>query len=446
MNLKKKLTSFKLLKYLTYIFIMITLFLLIVSFIFKTGASFVLTSKALNLDSPISFLLLGTDYSEKRAGEGVRSDSIMVFTINPSNQRSNIELNMVSIPRDTLVTASCTGGSYDKITNTTNSGYAINQDIDEGIACTKEAVENLLNIPIDYYLATGFDGVINLIDSVDGITVDVPYDFCEQNELDQGGSEDSQSCGEGAYYFKEGLQKLSGAEALSYARQRHASSDYERGIRQQQVIIATAEKLISNPTKYMNSFISVFNNDLQTNLDISASNLGVFSELINFGSTLYNNIVTQTSNGQTVYLDIKNSSHENQTEYISSPINPELINTSNIVGVPLDTLYDTSSSFESDTTVKEIPLDKNNLLAPSTTIQTDGTTEDEMHIELSTFSVASTDWSSPSGYYSYIDYDTLYYTSNLLRTSIGLEEEEPVFDYTAAGLPEQSISQEIINI
>lgn len=448
MKFSMKIRLYKFLKFISFLLIIITLFLILSNLFINLFLTNITSNDKYNLDEPVSFLLLGTDKGSERSDSisGVRSDSVMVGTLNPNNSRDHIEMNLISIPRDTLVYTPCatsTDGSpvYNKLADSTNSGYEQNQNIGEGIACTKSAVENLLNIDIDYYIETGFDGVINIINAIGGINVEVPYDFCEQNENDEGTyGEDRTTCGEEAYYFTKGEQHLSGEEALAYARQRKASSDYDRGIRQQQVIIATLEKILSNPSSYADDFVKVFLKSFESNL--TTSDLWKF---INFGSEIFNKSFEDLSKNKNIIIDMKTSPYQNTTD-TGSGLNSKESSKQNIEPEPISNYYSTEdiNPFEEETMVSRYLLTNN-----STSIATDSqlkllskeeseksTNSNSLVLEISAYSPASTELTINGGAYSYFDYDTLYYASNLFRTSLNEEEESPIFDYAAAGLNE----------
>jgi LCP family protein required for cell wall assembly len=172
---------------------------------------------------PVSILLTGVeDYSD---GIG-RTDSIMVATLNPDDQ----SMKLLSIPRDTLVEIPGRA-EKDKINHAYNFG---------GKDLTIETVENFLGIPIDYYASVNFEGFKEIIDEIGGVTVDVPFDFWE----------DSDGRPRERIYFTEGKMKLNGEESLAYARMRKRDprGDFGRNERQQQIITAAIDKMVSPST------------------------------------------------------------------------------------------------------------------------------------------------------------------------------------------------------
>lgn len=161
---------------------------------------------------PFSVLILGTDIEEDGI---VRSDTIIVTTINPATE----SMKMVSIPRDTFITLP--SGRDEKI----NAAHATG-----GPLLAREMVSSYLDIPIDFYAAMNFDGLVELVDAVDGVTVNSERAFTESGE-----------------FIEKGQQKLDGQAALAYARMRKKDprGDFGRQDRQKEVIVGILDKLNS---------------------------------------------------------------------------------------------------------------------------------------------------------------------------------------------------------
>lgn len=454
MRLKKKLTLVKIIR--LFIFIAILGYLLIIGM--KLTASVFLTtvtnSSKYELTEPISVMIVGTDYGANRdaLADGLHSDSVVVATFNPKNNRGHIEANMVSIPRDTIVKLDQTCGAqdettYSKLADVSSYSYQKDENLDTAIGCTQKAVEDLLNIKINYYISTGFDGLINIIDAIGGIDIDVPYDFCSFKEDGTGYvAGDPTNCNENSYHFTKGKMHMNGSEALSYARQRYDSSDYDRNIRQQQVIITIVKKIMIKPEAYVDNFIKVFLKDFTTNL-----NYNLLMKFINYGTNTTNYVLKNISNDTPLIFDIKKSAYENDT---SSTATGETGTTSSIKSNDelnnveynlISDYYDSDKilDFESDTMIERHYFNKNVLNAPTAeenimTENQDKQNTNQIIVEFSSYSLKSEDANLSSGYYSYANYQTLYYASNLLRTGMGEEVAEPTFDYAAAGITSEA--------
>lgn len=172
-----------------------------------------------NLD-PVSIVLFGVDSNSKRlaTGDAGRSDSIIVISINPKTNTSV----MISIPRDTY--SEIVGhDTHEKINRAYNYG---------GAKMAVESVEHLMNIPIDYYATINMDGIEEMIDTVGGVDVISNATFSY----------------EGYHFVQDEMTHLNGKQALSFIRSRKqegAGGDFGRQERQQLVIQALANKLVS---------------------------------------------------------------------------------------------------------------------------------------------------------------------------------------------------------
>ncbi len=175
--------------------------------------------------SRVTVLLMGLDYRDWEAGEVPRSDSMWLFTIDPVSKTAG----MMSIPRDTWV--NIPGYGYAKI----NQAYWFGE-VDKlpggGPALAMKTVQDFMGVPINYYAQIDFDAFVKFIDKLDGIWIDVP----EEIKIDPLGPGNTK-------ILKPGRQRLMGAEALAYARQRYtAGSDFDRSARQLQVIMAIRDR------------------------------------------------------------------------------------------------------------------------------------------------------------------------------------------------------------
>lgn len=165
----------------------------------------------------VSILFIGVDDSDERNDSHPRSDALILATLN--NEKRTVK--MVSIPRDSYVYVPDLNYK-DKITHAHAFG---------GTLATIETVEELFDIPIDYYVKMNFNAFIDVVNALGGIEVEVPYDRLELDENDNY-----------TIQLRKGLQTLDGREALALARTRKADSDIERGKRQQQILKAIANK------------------------------------------------------------------------------------------------------------------------------------------------------------------------------------------------------------
>jgi polyisoprenyl-teichoic acid--peptidoglycan teichoic acid transferase len=190
----------------------------------------------------VNVLLAGLDDDETRA------DVIILLNYDSKDKK----INMLSIPRDTKVKIK---GETKKI----NALYGIGQ---EGLLA--KAVEQLTELPVDYYLSLNFKGFREFVDTLGGVIIDVPvdmkYDDPTQNlHID----------------IKKGRQLLDGRKAEHFVRYRKGNKrgeGYEDGdigrISMQHVFL---KELISQKLKlrYISSAYEIFlilRNNMNTNI------------------------------------------------------------------------------------------------------------------------------------------------------------------------------------
>lgn len=164
--------------------------------------------------SRFTVLLVGMD---NRPGETTLSntDSLLVASIDQTNER----LIFLSIPRDTQVDLPSVG--IQKIN-------AIAR-VEKGFPDTQKYIESMIGFPIDGYVASNFNGFKSIIDSLGGITLNVEKNM----HYDTGDSQDRY------IDLKKGTQRLTGSQALQYARFRNDEmGDISRTTRQQAVVKA----------------------------------------------------------------------------------------------------------------------------------------------------------------------------------------------------------------
>ena len=184
-----------------------------------------LREKEIKDNDSFSVLLLGIDNGAYGRGTEVgRSDTMLVVTVNEKLGKTTI----VSIPRDSY-TEIIGYGTNDKI----NHAYAFGQE-----KMSINSVQNMLNLPIDYYVTVDMGGLMGLVDAVGGLDITPVLTFTYEGES-----------------FTEGVDRhVDGEAALRYARMRYddPEGDMGRQKRQQYVIQKLLEKLlnITSVTRY----------------------------------------------------------------------------------------------------------------------------------------------------------------------------------------------------
>jgi polyisoprenyl-teichoic acid--peptidoglycan teichoic acid transferase len=193
---------------------------------------------------PVTILLVGIEnYQENDVG---RADVVKLITINPTTK----EAAMVNIPRDTRTYIPAVDRK-DKI----NHSYAYG-DKEAREKAVMEATEKLLDVPIDYFVSTNFNGFEDIVDELGGITVNVPFDF-------------KQPSFKRMIYFKEGEMDLNGEEALAFVRMRKQDprGDIGRNERESEAIRAIMDKAISvSSFTKADNVIDQLGNNVKTNV------------------------------------------------------------------------------------------------------------------------------------------------------------------------------------
>ncbi|WP_261176837.1 LCP family protein [Anaerobacillus sp. CMMVII] len=164
---------------------------------------------------PLSILLFGVDRAKDETYG--RSDSIMLALVQPTTK----ELMLMSIPRDTYI--DIPGHGSHKLNRSFQLG---------GPELTRQTVSNWLNFEINETASIDYANFEKMIDLIGGIEIDVDRRMAH-NE----------------FVIEEGLQTLSGKEALFYVRFRKSldgnhDSDYKRTERQRQLLTKLTNELL----------------------------------------------------------------------------------------------------------------------------------------------------------------------------------------------------------
>jgi LCP family protein required for cell wall assembly len=166
-------------------------------------------------EGAVNILILGSD---TRPGfYGSRTDTVMIISLDTKNNR----VTMISIPRDLYVYIP--GWKVNRINTADQRGGP------ETVALT---ILYNLGIEIHHWARISFNGFISAVNTLGGIEIDVPQTIVDE-------------CDEVMVRFPAGMNHMDGYTALCYARVRKASSDFARTERQQQVIKAVFNKVLS---------------------------------------------------------------------------------------------------------------------------------------------------------------------------------------------------------
>lgn len=213
-------------------------------------------------DGRVNILLMGIPGDKNHDGNQL-SDVNMVVSIDPVNNTAA----MLSLPRDMYVDVP---GYYQ---TRINAAHAIAEQDKAGTGpkVAKETVESVLDIDIHYFVRVDFQGFVDIIDRIGGVTVDVEQPIIDRTiESRYGGTHEE------TFRIDAGQQHLDGRVALQYVRTRkgiNSGNDFGRARRQQQILKAVKDKVLtlgtfSNPVK-LSGIIDAIGNHVRTDLSLS---------------------------------------------------------------------------------------------------------------------------------------------------------------------------------
>jgi LCP family protein required for cell wall assembly len=198
------------------------------------------------LKGRVTFLVIGSDSGAPRHGrggsaQGGRADSIHLVVLDTATRRGI----SIGFPRDSYVPIP--GRGTDKINAAMSSG---------GPPLLISTIERLTGITVNYYVLTSFDGLVDIVDKVGGVTVGVDMNLVDRFS--------------GAN-FRKGTQKLNGGQALAYSRARHGTprGDLTRSEHQGQVLLgglATFQRQVTKDPGLVMKWLAVLNDEVKTDI------------------------------------------------------------------------------------------------------------------------------------------------------------------------------------
>jgi len=231
----------------------------------------------------INILFLGM--GGKNHEGGYLTDTIILASLEPSTKK----VALLSIPRD--LTIPIEGMGWRKINNI--NAYAEVETPGSGGLAVSQALADILEMPIDYFVRLDFAGFVNVIDELDGINVYVE-NVLEDHQYPIMGMEEAEPYETRFEYLHidQGWQKMDGELALKYVRSRHAlgveGSDFARARRQQKVIEATKDKILSKHILFKPRMVTNIIDQLQEHV---STNLKIW-EMVNLWN-LFNDVAKE---------------------------------------------------------------------------------------------------------------------------------------------------------
>jgi len=180
----------------------------------------------------INTLLLGIRKEGDPEG-GSLTDGIMIVSLKKSTGR----MALISLPRD-LYLQMPGETKYEKV----NAAYFIGlEKYENGLDYVKKTIAYITGLHLDYAAAINFEAFKDVIDILGGVTIYLDKPFIEDKQwwCDAKG----QNCR--PFIIEAGKQTLNGEQALFYVRSRFSSTDFDRARRQQQILLAIKDKILS---------------------------------------------------------------------------------------------------------------------------------------------------------------------------------------------------------
>jgi polyisoprenyl-teichoic acid--peptidoglycan teichoic acid transferase len=208
-------------------------------------------------DDLMNILLLGND-GQITNDNFLRTDTMIIVSIN----RTAGTVALLSLPRDLYVYIP--GWTMQRL----NLAYIHGEQGQwpgGGFGLLRQTILYNFGINVHYYAMVGLDGFKSIVDAVGGVNLAVDCAIEDlplvDTEIPKGAYK---ATDEGEYVLPVGYYSMTGAEALWYARSRGSSSDFDRGVRQQQVLRAVWRK--AKDTGLLNNIVPLWNEGSQ-NLD-----------------------------------------------------------------------------------------------------------------------------------------------------------------------------------
>lgn len=252
-------------------------FLILIAVVIVVNVTTAVYSAIRNFDTKDMVFALGTDLKQDEygytnivlLGDGGHErdgadliDTIMVASMD-FNKRS---VSLLSFPRDYYLRYIDNKDLADRKINELYRDFRKTLGDDAAYETYQEVLGDLVNLEIHYYARVDFNAFVEVVNSLEGVTVDVKtaiYDPYYPNETDDGYT---------VFKMNEGLQEMNGETALKFVRSRKTTSDFDRAARQQQVLMAIKDKALSgniltNPKTIKKLYESIKNN-INTNLTL----------------------------------------------------------------------------------------------------------------------------------------------------------------------------------
>ncbi len=207
------------------------------------------------IDARINILLMGCDKREVQQ-KLWRTDTMIVVAVDPQRRM----VGALSIPRDLWV--DIPGFGADRINPVDAMGERTPYP-GGGPALVKRTLEESLGIQIDYYVRVDFQGFVQAIDALGGISVNVDC------PIEDRFPDPNSPTGFYDMAIMTGTQQMDGELALRFARSRYGRGDFDRSRRQMKVLLAGRDRALQlNALPWLPLLWLDLRESIQTDLDL----------------------------------------------------------------------------------------------------------------------------------------------------------------------------------
>lgn len=199
------------------------------------------------------------DVGETQHDGAQLTDSIMVISFDQETK----DVALLSLPRDLRVPAACYAGKINEIFTCNNPDGT---DEEAGANAMMKEIGSVLGIDFQYWAHVNWGSLIDIIDTLGGITITLDEDIND-------------------YYFtgvsgKAGEpMQIDGATALGFARARHgtAGGDFTRGNTQQKIVEGIVQKIVNDGVGITDAFniLNILGDNLRSNFSTDNIKSGV---------------------------------------------------------------------------------------------------------------------------------------------------------------------------
>ena len=230
----------------------------------------------------LNILLIGADQRPKQGF--YNTDTLIVVSIDPVSK----QVAMFSLPRDTVdvpippgPARSVFGSAYQGKVNSWFSTVRNRSDLFPGTKTTrgyngiKALLGELYGLDIKYFVEVNFQGFMKVVDALGGVTVNVQVPVSDDRYPGIAGQLER-------VYIPSGIQHMDGLQALRYARSRHSSNDFDRGQRQQRLLLSLREQ--ADPQvliPHLTDLVKALKSAVRTDIPVSQ-----LDELLGLASTV----------------------------------------------------------------------------------------------------------------------------------------------------------------